>query len=135
MVLRVHDAIYQATDGRLGHRMVGVPTLLLRSTGRKSGEIRTNSLTYARAGEDYLLVASNGGSDKAPAWLHNIRANGQVEIQIGRKRMAATAREVKRGEPGFDEMWANVNEHNHDRYIAYQRKTTRQIPVVVVTSS
>lgn len=99
MILRVHDAIYQATDGRLGHRMVGVPTLLLRSTGRKSGEIRTNSLTYARAGEDYLLVASNGGSDKAPAWLHNIRANGQVEIQIGRKRMAATAREVKVASP------------------------------------
>lgn len=135
MVLRVHDAIYKATDGRLGHRMIGVPTLLLRSTGRRSGETRTNSLTYARDGEDYLLVPSNGGSDRPPAWLHNIKAHGNVEIQIGRKRLAGTARVVGQDDPTFGDLWHTVNANNHDRYIAYQAKTERQIPVVVVTPS
>ncbi len=80
LVLRVHDALYQGTDGRIGHRMIGVPTLLLRTTGRRSGATRTNSLVYARDGSDYLLVPSNGGADQPPAWLHNLRANPEVEV-------------------------------------------------------
>src|SRR4051812_38214410 len=59
MALRVHERIYKATDGRLGHRLIGVPTLLLRTTGRRSGATRTNSLVYARDGGDYLIVPSN----------------------------------------------------------------------------
>src|SRR4051794_39675295 len=70
-VLKVHERIYKATDGRLGHRMIGVPTLLLRTTGRRSGAVRTNGLVYACDGDDYLVVASNGGSDRPPAWLYN----------------------------------------------------------------
>ena len=78
-ILTVHERIYKATDGRLGHRMVGVPTLLLRTTGRRSGAIRTNGLVYARDGEDYLVVASNGGSDRPPAWLYNLTADPKVD--------------------------------------------------------
>src|SRR5438067_1853483 len=78
-VLRLHEALYKRTDGRVGHRMIGVPTLLLRTTGRRSGATRTNGLVYARDGDDYLVVASNGGADRAPAWLHNLRANPHVE--------------------------------------------------------
>ena len=66
---RVHAELYERTDGRVGHNMIGVPTLLLRTTGRKSGATRTNALVYARDGDAYLLVASNGGSDRNPAWL------------------------------------------------------------------
>jgi deazaflavin-dependent oxidoreductase (nitroreductase family) len=66
LLLRIHEAIYKGTDGRFGHRMIGVPTLLLRTTGRRSGAIRTNALVYARDGDDYLLVASNGGADRPP---------------------------------------------------------------------
>ena len=84
-VLRVHERIYKATDGRLGHNMIGVPTLLLRTTGRRSGATRTNGLVYARDGDDYLVVASNGGADAAPGWLHNVRANPDVEVQVGRE--------------------------------------------------
>src|ERR1700744_1266030 len=91
-LLRLHERLYKATDGRVGHKMIGVPTLLLRSKGRRSGETRTNSLVYARDGADCLLVASNGGADKNPAWLHNVRADPQVEIQIGRERQEAGAR-------------------------------------------
>src|SRR5205814_3124058 len=83
-ILRVHQRIYEATDGRIGHGTIGVPTLLLRTRGRRSGATRTNALVYARDGDAYLVVASNGGADRAPAWLHNLRANPQVEIQIGR---------------------------------------------------
>src|SRR5215210_8810144 len=91
-VLKVHERIYKATDGRVGHGMIGVPTLLLRTTGRRSGATRTNGLVYARDGDDYLVVASKGGSDQAPAWLHNLRANPEVEVQVGRERQRRTAR-------------------------------------------
>ena len=98
-VLRVHERIYKATDGRVGHRLLGVPTLLLRTTGRRSGETRTNGLVYARDGADYLVVASKGGSDQPPAWLLNLEANPEVEIQIGRERQKARARAVEPSDP------------------------------------
>jgi deazaflavin-dependent oxidoreductase (nitroreductase family) len=65
----------------VGQRLIGVPCLLLRTTGRKSGTVRTSALVYARDGEDYLLVASNGGADRPPGWLFNIQAEPKVEIQ------------------------------------------------------
>ena len=132
-VLRAHERIYKATDGRLGHNMIGVPTLLLRTTGRRSGTVRTNGLVYARDGEDYLVVASKGGADQAPAWLFNLRANPEVEIQIGRERRKGTAREVGADDPDYERLWKIVNENNRDRYSAYQEKTSRPIPVVVLT--
>ena len=134
-VLRIHEELYKRTDGRVGHRMIGVPTLLLRTTGRRSGAIRTNGLVYARDGNDYLVVASNGGADHAPAWLHNLRAKPEVEIQIGRERRPATARIIEPSDPGFERLWKVVNAHNHDRYNAYQEKTTRPIPIVAITPS
>ncbi|MEA2308055.1 MAG: hypothetical protein QOI65_341, partial [Thermoleophilaceae bacterium] len=132
-VLRVHEKIYVRTDGRLGHNMIGVPTLLLRTTGRRSGQTRTNGLVYARDGEDYLVVASNGGADKPPAWLHNLKANPDVEIQVGRERRKGTARALEPTDPDYDRLWKIVNENNKDRYTAYQTQTTRPIPVVVLT--
>ena len=132
-VLKVHERIYKATDGRLGHKMIGVPTLLLRSTGRRSGMTRTNALVYAPDGEDYLVVASNGGADKPPAWLHNVRAHPDVEVQIGRERRPATARVVERGDPDHERLWKIVNENNKDRYTAYQQQTDRPIPVIVLS--
>jgi deazaflavin-dependent oxidoreductase (nitroreductase family) len=130
--LRVHERIYKATDGRLGHRMIGVPTLLLRTTGRRSGATRTNGLVYARDGDDYLVVPSNGGADRPPAWLHNMRAHPDVEVQVCRKRSKGTASEVEPADPDYDRLWKIVNENNKDRYTAYQKMTSRPIPVVVV---
>jgi deazaflavin-dependent oxidoreductase (nitroreductase family) len=132
-VLALHEKLYKGTDGRVGHRMIGVPTLLLRTTGRRSGATRTNALVYALDGDDHLLVASNGGSDRAPAWLHNLRANPDVEIQVGRRRRKGTARAVEPTDPDYERLWKLVNENNHDRYRAYEKQTTRPIPVVVVT--
>ena len=132
-VLRVHEALYKVTDGRVGHRMIGVPTLLLRTTGRRSGATRTNGLVYARDGDTYLVVPSNGGAVRPPAWLHNLRANADVEIQVGRERRKGTARIVEPSDSDFERLWRIVNENNRDRYSAYQKQTTRPIPVIVVT--
>lgn len=132
-VLRLHEGLYVRTDGRVGHRMIGVPTLLLRTTGRHSGTTRTNALVYARDGDDYILVASNGGADRHPAWLHNLRANAEVEIQVGRQHHRGRASVVEPGSRDYDRLWAIVNENNRDRYNGYQKQTSRPIPVIVVT--
>ena len=131
-VLRLHEQLYKRTDGRIGHRMIGVPSLLLRTTGRRSGASRTNGLVYARDGDDYLVVASNGGADRSPGWLHNLRANPEVEIQIARERRKGTARVVEPSDPDYGRLWRVVNDNNHDRYIAYQKQTARAIPVIVL---
>jgi deazaflavin-dependent oxidoreductase (nitroreductase family) len=132
-VLDVHERLYKATDGRVGHRLLGVPTLLLRTTGRRSGVTRTNSLVYARDGADYLVVASNGGADRPPAWLFNLEARPEVEIQIGRRREDGRCRVVGPSDPDHGRLWKIVNEKNGDRYAAYQESTSRPIPVVVIT--
>lgn len=134
-VLRAHEALYKATDGRIGHRMLGVPTLLLRTTGRRSGVVRTNGLVYARDGADYLVVASKGGADKPPAWLLNLEANPDVEIQVGRERQQARSRVVEPSDPDYARLWKIVNDNNGDRYTAYQKLTSRPIPIVALTPS
>jgi deazaflavin-dependent oxidoreductase (nitroreductase family) len=131
--LRLHEKLYKATDGRVGHKMIGVPSLLLRTTGRRSGATRTNGLVYAQDGDNYLVVPSNGGADKAPGWLHNLKANPDVQVQIGRDRRQGTAAVVEPADPDYERLWKIVNENNKDRYTAYQKMTSRPIPVVVVT--
>ncbi|HEY2436228.1 MAG TPA: nitroreductase family deazaflavin-dependent oxidoreductase [Solirubrobacteraceae bacterium] len=134
-ILRIHEAVYKATDGRIGHGTIGVPTLLLRTTGRRSGAPRTNALVYARDGDDCLVVASNGGADRHPAWLHNVRAHPDVGIQIGRQRQNATAQVIEPSHPDYERLWKIVNDNNRDRYTAYQQQTSRPIPVIALTPS
>lgn len=129
--VRVHDAIYQGSRGWVGHRIPGAPnSLLLHTVGAKTGLPRTHSLSYARDGADYLVVASNGGDRRSPAWYHNLRANPRVEINVGRRRFAATASTVLPDDPDYARLWRIVNANNADRYDGYQAKTTRPIPVI-----
>jgi F420H(2)-dependent quinone reductase len=132
-VLRVHDAVYQKTNGWIGHRMLGIPSLLLHTVGAKTGQARTASLTYARDGGNYLIVASKGGDPKAPGWYHNLKADPNVEINVGPKRFGVTAKPVLPDDPDYGRLWQIVNKNNGDRYTAYQKKTSRPIPVVVLT--
>ena len=132
-VLRVHDAVYKKSGGRFGHKNLGVPCLLLHTTGRKSGQPRVNSLVYARDGNDYLLVASNGGADNHPGWYFNVKAQPDVEIQVSREQMKGHARIVGRSDPDYDRLWKIVNDGNSDRYDGYQSKTSREIQIVAVT--
>jgi len=119
-LLDLHQRIYERTDGRIGHRMLGVPTLLLRTTGRRSGKVRTSALVYARDGDDYVVVASNGGSDRPPGWLFNIEDKPSVEIQIGQRHSAATAHVTTADDAAYPRLWKLVNDGNHHRYDAYQ---------------
>jgi F420H(2)-dependent quinone reductase len=132
-VLRVHDAVYRGTNGWIGHRTLGIPSLLLHTVGAKTGRRRTTSLTYARDGDDYLIVASKGGDPKAPGWYHNLKAKPDVEINVGPKRFGVTARPVQPGDPDYERLWRIVNKNNSNRYTEYQKKTSRPIPVVVLT--
>lgn len=131
--LEVHAAIYERTDGRLGHRLLGVPTILLRTTGRKTGQERTSALVYARDGEDFLVVASNGGADRPPAWLLNLEAQPEVSFQLGRERRTATARPVYPDNADYERLMKLCNDNNKDRYATYRARTDRPIPVVVLT--
>jgi F420H(2)-dependent quinone reductase len=132
-VLRVHDAVYRNTNGWIGHRTLGIPSLLLHTVGAKTGTARTASLTYARDGENYLIVASKSGAPSAPGWYHNLKADPNVEINVGPKRFGVTAKPVLPDDPDYARLWQIVNKNNSNRYEAYQKKTSRPIPVVVLT--
>jgi deazaflavin-dependent oxidoreductase (nitroreductase family) len=127
----IHRAVYDLTKGKLGGRTMGMPVLKLTTVGRKSGEHRTTMLTTPLVdGDDVILVASFGGDERNPAWYLNLVAEPEVEIEIdGSKRMmvARVAEGVER-----TRLWDAVTAV-HDNYAGYQRKTERQIPVVVLS--
>jgi deazaflavin-dependent oxidoreductase (nitroreductase family) len=140
--LKAHAALYERTDGRIGKHSGGVPALLLTTTGRKTGRPRTHGLTYCRDRGDVVVVASNGGSDRPPAWLLNLQAEPRVTVRLGRRVTAATARVA--GTEERAQLWPLVNRYNRGlsrlfhpgvsgRYDVYQRHTSREIAVVVIT--
>ncbi|HWJ80899.1 MAG TPA: nitroreductase family deazaflavin-dependent oxidoreductase [Nocardioides sp.] len=131
-MIRWHAAIYERTNGWLGHRLFGVPAILLRTKGRKSGIERTCALVYARDGDDLLVVASNHGGERPPAWLLNLEADPEVSVQLGRRRIAAKARPVYPDDAGYERLMKICNDNNKDRYTAYRTRTDRPIPVVVL---
>jgi deazaflavin-dependent oxidoreductase (nitroreductase family) len=125
-----HIRNYRETDGEYGHDWrKGSSTLLLTTTGRRSGEPRTAPLIYGRNGDDYLLVASKGGSDVPPAWYVNLREHPEVEVQVLGDRFRARARTATAEER--PRLWREMVSHWPD-YDKYQTKTSREIPVVVL---
>ena len=131
--LRAHQFLYVNSGGRIGHRLAGTRSLILRTVGAKTGERRTNALTYAKDGDAYLVVASNGGARRSPGWYHNLRKNPDVEIQVGTRRIAVHARPVLPGDADRDRYWTIVNDHNRNRYRGYQKVTSRPIPIIALT--
>ena len=140
--LRFHCYVYARSDGRFGKHSNRVPALLLTTTGRRTGLARTHGLTYCRDRGDYIVVASNGGSDRPPAWLHNLEADPAVTIRVGRQVREATARVADPAERA--QLWPLVNRTNRGmsrlfhpgvtgRYDVYQRHTARVIPVVIIS--
>jgi deazaflavin-dependent oxidoreductase (nitroreductase family) len=125
-----HVQKYRETDGKVGYLWNDVPTLLLTTTGRRSGEARTTPLIFARDGDDYLVVASMGGMPRHPWWYENLRANPEAEIQVKADRIAVTARTA--GPEEKPRLWQLVRDlwPNYDEY---QSRTDREIPVVVLT--
>lgn len=124
-----HVERYRATDGAEGHDWEGTQTLLLTTTGRKTGEQRTTPLIYAPHGDAFTIVASKGGSDEPPAWYLNLNADPVVEVQIKGDRFKARARTASAGEK--PEMWQTMAAE-WPAYDDYQRQTERAIPIVVL---
>lgn len=131
--LKVHQAIYEKSGGLIGHRLLMMPTLLLRTTGRKSGLTRTNALVYGRDAGRYLVCASNGGHHLPPAWALNAEAHPHVEVQVGTRKMAAVATVLRPDNPDYDRLFAICNQANRGQFAAYQKKTDRPLPVIILT--
>jgi F420H(2)-dependent quinone reductase len=126
----LHTLAYRATGGRIGHRFPGTaPMLLLDHVGAKTGKKRTIPLLYLRDGDDFVIVASKGGFPKNPAWFHNLRANPDTTIQVGSKRRQVSARVADPADRA--RLWPRVLE-TYSGYGDYQRRTDRQIPVVIL---
>jgi deazaflavin-dependent oxidoreductase (nitroreductase family) len=126
-----HVERYLETNGEDGYHWRNDTTILiLFTTGRKSGAQRSHALIYRKFGDDYLVVASKGGAPKPPAWFVNLQANPEVEVQVKGDRFRAHARVATAEEKPA--MWAEMVDAWPD-YDAYQKKTDREIPVVVLT--
>jgi F420H(2)-dependent quinone reductase len=125
-----HAKLYRVTGGRIGHRVPGVPEmLLLDHVGARSGKDRYTPLVFARDGDDVILIASKGGYPKNPAWFYNLKANPDTTIQIGSKRMPVHARVATAEE--YDRLW-KLAVGVYKGYEDYRRRTDRQIPLVVL---
>jgi deazaflavin-dependent oxidoreductase (nitroreductase family) len=130
-VSRVHVALYRASGGRLGGRFRGnAPVLLLTTTGRKSGKRRTTPLLSVEDGGRFVTIASAGGAPRHPAWYLNLLADPAATIQLGRRTIAVRARTASPDERA--RLWALATEL-YPPYDAYQAKTSREIPVVILT--
>jgi deazaflavin-dependent oxidoreductase (nitroreductase family) len=126
---KLHALLYRSTSGIIGGRVDGLDMLLLTTTGRKTGLARCVPLPYFRADSSYLLVASFGGNPKNPAWYANLVANHEVKIQLGAHRWSTRARVAEGAER--DRLWSDIT-GEYPRYLAYQTKTSRSIPVIVI---
>jgi len=107
-----------------------MPVLLLTTTGRRSGTARTTPLTFLRDGSDLVVVASNGGADRAPAWSLNLQHNPRATVQIDAHALRITARQASAGER--KRLWPVITAA-YSGYARYQKRTTRHIPVVLLT--
>jgi deazaflavin-dependent oxidoreductase (nitroreductase family) len=124
-----HVKRYVETDGEEGHDWEGTTTLILTTTGRKTGQSRSNPLIYLRYGDDVLVVASKGGDDQPPAWYLNLQAEPEVQVQVKGDRYTARARTATPEEK--PEMWRTMTVA-WPAYDEYQQKTDREIPVIVL---
>jgi len=129
LINAVHTRLYRLTEGRLGHEAGGLASLLLTTTGRRSGQARTVALTYVADGRDYVVVASNGGADRHPAWWLNLESAPQATVQVGPDVVpivayAADPEERRR-------LWPKLTASN-PFYARYEQLTARSIPVVIL---
>jgi deazaflavin-dependent oxidoreductase (nitroreductase family) len=128
-----HIKAYVESDGKKGHEWrPGVPSLLLTTIGRRTGTRHRTALIYGRDGEDYVVVASTGGGAKNPAWYLNLAADPHVDVQVGAEKFSAVARTTQGDERA--RLWAAMIQI-WPAYEGYQRKTDREIPVVVLSRS
>jgi F420H(2)-dependent quinone reductase len=129
---RLHVFLYGMSGGRIGGMLRGAPVLLLTTTGRKSGKRRTTPLLYLEERDRYVVVASVGGAPTHPAWYLNVRREPAATIRIGRHELAVTAEPA--GPEERARLWPKVAQM-YPGYDAYQAKTSREIPIVILAPS
>ena len=127
----LHRLLYRVSGGRLGGRLWDLRIVLLTTTGRRSGKARTVPLCSLRDGDDVVVIASYGGLDQPPAWWLNLEANPHAELLSGREQRAVTDRNANPEERA--RLWAEVTTRAPG-YLEYERRTTREIPVVILQS-
>jgi deazaflavin-dependent oxidoreductase (nitroreductase family) len=127
---RLHRGVYRWSGGKIGGKMGQLPILLLTTTGHKSGQARTWPLGYIRDGERLIIVASAGGEPKHPAWYLNLRSNPQVTIRLGDETITMHAETASGAERA--RLWERLT-GVFPGFAEYQRKTTREIPVVILS--
>src|SRR5256886_14655522 len=124
-----HAKRYLETNGEDGHIWEGVPTLLLTTTGRRSGKPYTTPLIYGEDNGRYLVVASQGGAPEHPQWYRNLVAQPEVGVQVRADRFRARARTANAEEkPALWKLMASI----WPSYLEYQTRTSREIPVVIL---
>jgi deazaflavin-dependent oxidoreductase (nitroreductase family) len=129
-MMGLHTIVYRATHGVVGHRVPGgPPMLLLDHVGARSGVKRTSPLLYLDDGPNLVIIASKGGHPRQPAWFHNLRANPETMVQVGSERRPVRARVATSEERR--RLWPRAVK-SYGNYANYQRRTGRQIPVVIL---
>jgi deazaflavin-dependent oxidoreductase (nitroreductase family) len=124
-----HIRKYVETDGKKGHIWRGMPTLLLTTRGRKTGKYRRTALIYGEDDGRYIVVGSNGAAKHHPQWYLNLDANLEVQLQVGAERFTGVARTATGEErTRLFEIMAKI----FPTYNDYERKTTRDIPIVII---
>ena len=127
----LHRFLYRVSGGRIGGKLWGLRVVLLTTTGRRSGKQRTVPLCSFRDGDEVVVIASYGGLDQPPAWWLNLEANPRAELLAGRERRSVVARNASPEERG--RLWAEVTARAPG-YLEYERRTDREIPVVILQS-
>lgn len=128
-VSALHKAVYRASGGRVLGRIRGVPVLLLTTTGRKSGRARSTPLLYVPDADAYVLAASNGGRPSHPSWYRNLEHQPAAKILVGNRTLTVRATVASQDERA--RLW-DLLTSRYPPFAAYQRKTSRRIPVVTL---
>ena len=129
MVGKLNVPLYRWSRGRIGGRVGQGPVLLLTTTGRKSGEPRTAPVLYLADGERYVVINTNAGNAKTPAWSLNLRADRDAEVEVRGKRIKVRAR-IADGEERAD-LWRRHMEQ-YSGWDYYESKLDREISVFVL---
>lgn len=124
-----HVQQYVRSGGTEGHDWNGVPTLVLATTGRATGEPRRTGLIYGTSGDELVIVASQGGAPDDPQWYKNLQADPSAGVLVGTRKVTATARTASSDER--DALWSQMA-HIWPQYDEYARKTDREIPIVLL---
>jgi deazaflavin-dependent oxidoreductase (nitroreductase family) len=126
---KLNIPLYRLSGGRIGGRIAKAPVLLLTTTGRKSGQLRTAPVVYLADGENLVVIGSNAGHSRTPAWSLNLKANSDAEVEVGRERRAVRARVAEGAERA--ELWRKHNEQ-YSGFDEYEARTDRDIALFVL---